>query len=133
LRAEAAALRLGTLFRFGCRNASSHSVPSHEANYRFHLELRASEPIVLKHFSGNQGARTSCVIGYAYDKNAKTQEITMSFGLYLLGYLFVIGGLTYVSTLMHVPVRWITAIDIVLAGIGIVTAVKATRQKDASN
>ncbi len=62
-----------------------------------------------------------------------TEEITMSFGLYLLGYLFVIGGLTYGATLMHVPVRWITAIDIVLAGIGIVTAVKATRQKDASN
>ena len=57
----------------------------------------------------------------------------MSFGLYLLGYLLVIGGLTYGATLMHVPVRWITAIDIVLAGIGIVTAVKATRQKDASN
>jgi len=57
----------------------------------------------------------------------------MSFGLYLLGYLFVIGGLTYGATLMHVPVRWITAMDIILAGIGIVTAVKATRQKDASN
>ncbi len=57
----------------------------------------------------------------------------MSFGLYLIGYLFVICGLTYGATLMHVPVRWIAAIDIVLAGIGIVTAVKATRQKDASN
>ena len=56
----------------------------------------------------------------------------MSFGLYLLGYLLVIVGLTYGATLMHVPARWITAIDIILAGIGIVTAVKATRQKDAS-
>jgi hypothetical protein len=64
---------------------------------------------------------------------ANTGGISMSFGLYLIGYLLVIAGLTYGATLMHIPARWITAIDIVLAGIGIVTAVKATRQKDASN
>ena len=57
----------------------------------------------------------------------------MSFGLYVVGYLIVIGGLTYGATLMHVPTRWIVAGAIVLAGLGIVTGVKNTRQKDPAN
>ena len=57
----------------------------------------------------------------------------MSFGLYVIGYLIVIGGLAYGATLMHVPTRWIAVGAIVLAGLGIVTGVKATRQKDSAN
>jgi hypothetical protein len=57
----------------------------------------------------------------------------MSFGLYVLGYLILIGGLTYGATLMHVPTRWIVMGAIVLTGLGIVSAVKATRQKDSAN
>jgi hypothetical protein len=57
----------------------------------------------------------------------------MSFGIYLFGYLVVIGGLAYAATLMHVPVHWIVAGALVLAGLGIVAGVKATRQKDAAN
>ena len=57
----------------------------------------------------------------------------MSFGLYVLGYLIVIGGLIYGATLMHVPTQWIAVGAIVLAGLGIVTGVKATRQKDSGN
>ena len=57
----------------------------------------------------------------------------MSFGLYLIGYLVVIGGLTYGATLMHVPSRWIVVGAIVLTGVGIVTGVKSTRQKDSAN
>jgi hypothetical protein len=57
----------------------------------------------------------------------------MSFGLYVLGYLIVIGGLMFGATLMHVPTRWIVAGAIVMAGLGIVTGVKATRQKDSAN
>jgi hypothetical protein len=57
----------------------------------------------------------------------------MSFGLYVVGYLVVIGGLTYGATLMHVPAHWIVAGAIVLAGLGIVTGVKNTRQKDSAN
>ena len=56
----------------------------------------------------------------------------MSFGLYVLGYLIVIGGLTYGATLMHVPTRWIVAGAIVLAGLGIVSGVKAMRPKDSA-
>ena len=57
----------------------------------------------------------------------------MSFGLHVLGYLIVIGGLTYGATLMHVPAHWILAGAVVLAGLGIVTGVKNTRQKDSGN
>ena len=57
----------------------------------------------------------------------------MSFGIYVLGYLIVIGGLIYGAVLMHVPSHWIVAGAIVLAGLGIVSAVKATRQKDSAN
>ena len=54
----------------------------------------------------------------------------MSFGIYLVGYLILIGGLGYGATLMHIPTQWIVVGGIVLAGLAIVTGVKATRQKD---
>jgi hypothetical protein len=56
----------------------------------------------------------------------------MSFGLYALGFLVVIGGLVYGAYLMHVPAHWIAVGAIVLLGIGIVTGVRSTRQKDPS-
>jgi hypothetical protein len=54
----------------------------------------------------------------------------MSFGLYALGFLILIGGLIYGAHLMHVPPHWIAVGAIVLLGIGIVTGVQSTRQKD---
>jgi hypothetical protein len=57
----------------------------------------------------------------------------MSFGLYILGYLIVIGGLTYGAALLHAPTRWIVVGAIVLVGVGILTGVKTTRQKDPTN
>jgi hypothetical protein len=57
----------------------------------------------------------------------------MSFGIYVVGYLIVIGGLTYGAVLMHVPAHWIAVGAIVLVGLGIVTGVKNTRQKDSTN
>jgi hypothetical protein len=57
----------------------------------------------------------------------------VSFGIYIVGYLIVIGGLTYGAMLMHVPMHWIAVGIIVLAGLGIVSGVKATRQKDSAN
>jgi hypothetical protein len=57
----------------------------------------------------------------------------MSFGLYSIGFAIVIGGLIYAAYLMHMPARWIAVGAIVLLGAGIVSAVKATRQKDPSS
>ena len=56
----------------------------------------------------------------------------MSFGLYALGYLIVIIGVAYMAHLMHIPQQWIVAIVLVLAGLGIATAVTNTRHKDPS-
>ena len=54
----------------------------------------------------------------------------MSFGLYSIGFVIVIGGLTYAAYMLHVPARWIVVGVSVLVGLGILSGVKATRQKD---
>jgi hypothetical protein len=54
----------------------------------------------------------------------------MSFGLYSIGFAIVIGGLIYAAYLLHMPAHWIGAGAAVLLGVGILTGVKATRQKD---
>ena len=56
----------------------------------------------------------------------------MSFGLYVAGFAIVIAGLIYGAYLIHMPARWIAVGAIVLLGVGILSAVKATRQKDPS-
>ena len=54
----------------------------------------------------------------------------MSFGLYSIGLVLMIGGLIYGAHLLHVPAHWIVVGAIVLLGLGVLTGVKATRQKD---
>ena len=54
----------------------------------------------------------------------------MSFGIYCVGFVLVIGGLIYGAHLMHVPAHWIVVGAIVILGLGVLTGVKATRQKD---
>jgi uncharacterized membrane protein len=55
----------------------------------------------------------------------------VSFGLYLVGFLILIGGLIYGAAILHLPLHWIVVGAVVLLGMGILTGVKATRQKDA--
>jgi hypothetical protein len=57
----------------------------------------------------------------------------MSFGLYILGFVVLIVGLSLAAYLLHVPAMWIGVGVVVLVGIGIVTGVSNTRQKDPSN
>ena len=57
----------------------------------------------------------------------------MSFGLYSIGFVLVIAGLIYGAHLMQVPAHWIAVGAIVLLGLGVLTGVKATRQKDSSS
>jgi hypothetical protein len=54
----------------------------------------------------------------------------MSFGLYAAGFGILIIGLIYAAILLHVPGSWVAVMAIVLLGIGILRAVKATRQRD---
>jgi hypothetical protein len=57
----------------------------------------------------------------------------MSFAIYLIGYLVVILGLGIGAHMMHVPPRWIGVGVLILAGLGILTGVARTRQRDPSN
>ncbi|MGA3101480.1 MAG: hypothetical protein ABSD61_06435 [Terracidiphilus sp.] len=57
----------------------------------------------------------------------------MSFGLYAAGFAIVIAGLVYAAHLVHMPSHWILVGAVVMIGIGILSAVKATRQKDAAS
>lgn len=54
----------------------------------------------------------------------------MSFGLYLIGFLILIAGLAYGAMMLKVPTHWIIVGVVVLIGLGILTGVKNTRQKD---
>lgn len=54
----------------------------------------------------------------------------MSFAMYLIGTLILIGGLAYGAHLAGVATQWIAVGAVVLAGIGIMGAVSKTRQKD---
>jgi prepilin signal peptidase PulO-like enzyme (type II secretory pathway) len=65
-------------------------------------------------------------------KRQQPERGVMSFGLYAAGFVIMLAGLIYGAHLMHIPPRWITVGAIVLFGIGILSAVKATRQKDPS-
>jgi hypothetical protein len=57
----------------------------------------------------------------------------MSFKLYAVGFAIVIGGLIYAAHLVHMPTHWIMVGAIIMIGIGILSGVKATRQKDSAN
>lgn len=57
----------------------------------------------------------------------------MSFGLYAGGFAIVIIGLAYIAHLMRMPSQWIAAGAVVMIGVGILSAVKATRQRDSSS
>ncbi len=55
----------------------------------------------------------------------------MSFALYALGLLILIGGLVYVAVLSHVHSQWIVAMVVILAGAGLMAAVNNTRPRDS--
>lgn len=54
----------------------------------------------------------------------------MSFVIYIVGFLILTGGLAYGAVLLHVPQEWIVVGCIVMLGIGLLTGVRSTRQKD---
>jgi hypothetical protein len=57
----------------------------------------------------------------------------MSFGLYIVGFLILIGGLIYGAVILRLAPHWIVVGAVVLLGMGILTGVKATRQKDTAD
>jgi len=57
---------------------------------------------------------------------------TMSFGLYAIGFSILTIGLIYGAVLLHLPTHWIVVGAIILLGVGILSGVKATRQRDSA-
>ena len=57
-------------------------------------------------------------------------KIAMSFGIYLFGIVLMIAGIVYGAAIVHAPVQWIVVGTLVLLGVGVVTAVKTTRERD---
>jgi hypothetical protein len=55
---------------------------------------------------------------------------SMSFGMYMVGYIILIVGLAIGAHLLHLPPRWIGVGIICMMGIGILTGVTATRHRD---
>ena len=56
----------------------------------------------------------------------------MTFSIYVVGALILIGGLIYAGVLLHVSPPWIAVGAMVIFGLAILSGVKATRQKDPS-
>ncbi len=54
----------------------------------------------------------------------------MSFGLYLIGFVLVIGGVAWALVLAHVPTTYILITCLILLGGAILSAVTHTRSKD---
>lgn len=57
----------------------------------------------------------------------------MSFGIYLIGYLILILGLGIGAHLLHVPPKWIGVGVLVMIGVGVISGVSSTRQRDSSS
>ena len=80
-----------------------------------------------------------CTCIYAMDlvlqpgwKSPGAHRRLMSFALYIVGYVILIGGLALGAYYLHVPPRWVIVGVLVLTGIGIASGVARTRQKDPS-
>jgi predicted membrane channel-forming protein YqfA (hemolysin III family) len=55
---------------------------------------------------------------------------SMSFIIYIIGFMVFIGGLIYGAVLLNIQHQWIAVGAIILLGLSILTGVKATRHKD---
>jgi hypothetical protein len=56
----------------------------------------------------------------------------MSFGIYMVGFIVLIIGLSLGAYLMHVPPKWIGVGVVTMVGLGILLGVTSTRQRDSS-
>lgn len=53
-----------------------------------------------------------------------------AFVLYVVGFFVLLGGLIYGAYLIHVPQTWILVGTLVVLGLGIMSAVSHTKQRD---
>jgi len=56
----------------------------------------------------------------------------MSFGIYMVGFIILIIGLSLGAYFIHIPPRWIGVGVVVMVGLGILLGVTSTRRPDPS-
>lgn len=56
----------------------------------------------------------------------------MAFGLYIGGLALLSAGLIYAAIILHVSPQWIAAGALVVLGLGVLSGVKATKERDSS-
>lgn len=56
-----------------------------------------------------------------------------AFALYVFGFIVLLGGLVYGAFLLHVPQTWIVVGALVMIGLGVMSAVSHTKQRDTPN
>ena len=54
----------------------------------------------------------------------------MSAALYVVGYLFLVGVISYLAYLSHIPDSYIFAMSVIMLGIGVMMGLENVRQKD---
>lgn len=57
----------------------------------------------------------------------------MSFALYIIGLILVVGGIAWGLTLAGVPTVYVAVAVLIVLGVGVMSAVARTRTKDPSN
>jgi hypothetical protein len=55
-----------------------------------------------------------------------------AFTLYVIGFLLLLGGLGYAAVLLHAPHVWIGVGALIMVGLGVMSAVSHTKQRDAA-
>lgn len=53
-----------------------------------------------------------------------------AFSLYIMGFIVLLGGVIYGAYLIHVPQTWIIVGSLVIIGVGIMSAVSHTKNRD---
>jgi hypothetical protein len=60
------------------------------------------------------------------------QEFAMSFALYLIGFVLLIGGIAWGLVVAGVPTLYVAIACVILIGVGVISGVSKTRLKDPS-
>src|ERR1700730_2867547 len=68
-----------------------------------------------------------------HGRHKRKRGTGMSFGIYIIGFLILIGGLILAAVILHMGGTWIAVGAIVLLGLAILKGVQATRGKDPSH
>jgi len=53
-----------------------------------------------------------------------------AFALYVVGFFVLLAGLIYGAYLLHIPQSWIMVGTLVVLGLGVMSAVSQTKQRD---